>query len=77
MYFTDQGVEARKKRRGEEEVTFAWLSRARCGAPHRRSLKLRRHVLKIRCHRTAGRPSRMSTPHPESDPDGLKKQAKS
>ncbi|MGW4249985.1 DUF6104 family protein [Streptomyces californicus] len=28
MYFTDQGVEARKKRRGEEEVTFAGLSSA-------------------------------------------------
>jgi hypothetical protein len=26
MYFTDRGIEELSERRGEEEVTFAWLS---------------------------------------------------
>ncbi|MGE9809436.1 MULTISPECIES: DUF6104 family protein [unclassified Janibacter] len=26
MYFTDRGIEELEQRRGEEEVTFAWLS---------------------------------------------------
>ncbi|MFF2521541.1 DUF6104 family protein [Streptomyces liangshanensis] len=26
MYFTDRGIEELEKRRGEEEVTFAWLA---------------------------------------------------
>lgn len=26
MYFTDRGIEELDSRRGEEEVTFAWLS---------------------------------------------------
>ncbi|HWI42302.1 MAG TPA: DUF6104 family protein [Nocardioides sp.] len=26
MYFTDRGIEELEKRRGEEEVTLAWLS---------------------------------------------------
>ena len=26
MYFTDRGIEELHKRRGEEEVTFEWLS---------------------------------------------------
>jgi hypothetical protein len=26
MYFTDRGIEELEKRRGEEEVTFEWLS---------------------------------------------------
>ncbi|MFG3552599.1 DUF6104 family protein [Streptomyces sp. NPDC047725] len=53
MYFTDHGVEEQKKRRGEEEVTFCGdRRRARCGALHCASLKLRWHALKIRCHRT-------------------------
>jgi hypothetical protein len=26
MYFTDRGIEELEKRRGDEEVTFAWLA---------------------------------------------------
>ncbi|MEV8441012.1 DUF6104 family protein [Actinosynnema sp. NPDC051121] len=26
MYFTDRGIEELESRRGEEEVTFAWLA---------------------------------------------------
>jgi hypothetical protein len=26
MYFTDRGIEELDKRRGDEEVTFAWLA---------------------------------------------------
>ena len=26
MYFTDRGIEELEKRRGEEEVSFAWLA---------------------------------------------------
>jgi Family of unknown function (DUF6104) len=26
MYFTDRGIEELQSRRGEEEVTFAWLA---------------------------------------------------
>jgi len=26
MYFTDRGIEELEKRRGEENVTFAWLA---------------------------------------------------
>jgi hypothetical protein len=26
MYFTDRGIEELEKRRGEEDVTFAWLA---------------------------------------------------
>lgn len=26
MYFTDRGIEELEKRRGEEEITFEWLS---------------------------------------------------
>lgn len=26
MYFTDRGLEELEKRRGDEEVTFAWLA---------------------------------------------------
>ena len=26
MYFTDRGIEELEKRRGEEEVTFAWVA---------------------------------------------------
>jgi hypothetical protein len=26
MYFTDRGIEELSERRGDEEVTFAWLS---------------------------------------------------
>lgn len=26
MYFTDRGIEELENRRGEEEVTFAWLA---------------------------------------------------
>ncbi len=26
MYFTDRGIEELTRRRGEEEVTFAWLA---------------------------------------------------
>ena len=26
MYFTDRGIEELERRRGEEEVSFAWLS---------------------------------------------------
>jgi len=26
MYFTDRGIEELQSRRGDEEVTFAWLS---------------------------------------------------
>jgi hypothetical protein len=26
MYFTDRGIEELAKRRGEEDVTFAWLA---------------------------------------------------
>ena len=26
MYFTDRGIEELQKRRGEEEVSFAWLA---------------------------------------------------
>ena len=27
MYFTDRGIEELEKRRGDEEVTIAWLAR--------------------------------------------------
>lgn len=26
MYFTDRGIEELEKRRGDEEITFAWLA---------------------------------------------------
>ncbi|HEV7907802.1 MAG TPA: DUF6104 family protein [Pseudonocardiaceae bacterium] len=26
MYFTDRGIEELEQRRGEEEITFAWLA---------------------------------------------------